>query len=280
MYLFSTENIRENYPLLPIRGKTVLVACGSGDQVLDLLLYKPKKIIAFDLNANAKHTLDLKMAAIKAFDLKEFNSFFNDDSRSLLSYRMYAKLRHHLPTDSRRYFDGIYSENDMNGKEVYKTRFRSRSYRTDSNRYTGSERCYAQLKRLVDTKLRFVLSDVLELHKNNALRLQRFDLIYLSNIPPYLRKPDSFRRSVVFFFNDIVLANLSKLLKENGIIAYCEVYSFFKHGKGIPEVVTQKAIKEIKELGDFEIEQDKVHGQYDRRRYDILVRLTPVEKQK
>lgn len=277
MYLFSTENIRENYRLLPIRGKAVLVVCGSGDQVLDMLLHRPRKVITFDSNENARHSLDMKIAAVKSLDFHEFNSFLNSNSRDVLGYRLYLELRRNLPRASKGYFDRAYSENDMNGRAVYRTRFRSRFHRVDSNKYTSNPKDYAQLKRLVRRgTTEFVLSDVTSLHRNSALKAGKFDLIYLSNIPSYLRKPAYFKGGLIAFFNDVVLGNLSGLLKEDGMIAFCEVYSYFKNATGIPRLVTQKAIGKIGQLGDFEVEQSRVHGYYDKRRGDILVKLRPV----
>ncbi len=109
-----------------------------------------------------------------------------------------------------------------------------------------------------------------------SLKTKRFDLIYLSNIPSYLKKPASFSGSLTTFFNNIILKNLSKLLSKTGEIAYCEVYSFFKDKSNIPKLATQDIIRKIRDIGDFEVEQNRVHGHYNKRKYDIIIRLKPV----
>ena len=276
MYLFATENLVENYKFLPIKGNSVLTACASGDQVFDMLLYKPKDLIGFDLNPACKHTFNIKIAALKTLNYQEFSSFFDNKSPDLLDYHLYKKLNSHLALDTKRYFDNLYLENNMDGRKIYDVKFRKRLRGHGCNKYTSNKMDFMNIRKLIRAHLSFILSDVLELHKEKALKLKKFDLIYLSNIPSYLQKPESFKGDIISYFNDIVLKNLSKLLKEDGIIAYCEVNSFFDKNDKIPLIVSPKAIKKIKEFGDFKVELKKVKGYYDKRKYDILLILKPI----
>jgi hypothetical protein len=111
----------------------------------------------------------------------------------------------------------------------------------------------------------FVLSDITDLRSNRYVKGRLFDLIYLSNIPSYMKKPASFKGDLTSFFNDVALKNLCALLKTNGVIAFCEVYSYFAASK--------MGIRRIQDGRTFEVELHRVAGYYDKRRHDILVKL-------
>jgi len=56
-------------------GDDVCCVTGGGDRVLHMLLGNPSRVLAFDLNPAQNHLLELKLAAIKAFDYAEYARF-------------------------------------------------------------------------------------------------------------------------------------------------------------------------------------------------------------
>lgn len=76
IYPFTNENISAYYKNIDFENKEVLTVVGSGDHILNAFLDGAKSVDAFDINPLAKHYTELKIAAIKTFDLKDYILFF------------------------------------------------------------------------------------------------------------------------------------------------------------------------------------------------------------
>ncbi|WP_444943758.1 DUF3419 family protein [Microbulbifer sp. ZKSA006] len=75
-YSGPNEDSRSELKALNINeNDSVLCITGGGDRVLSLLLGKPKKITAIDLNPCQNYLLELKIAGIQALNHEEFLSF-------------------------------------------------------------------------------------------------------------------------------------------------------------------------------------------------------------
>ena len=114
IYGYTNEELDLFLPILPIKDKKVLTVASSGDQILSCALNGAKKIDAFDINPFQIYYSKLKIAAIKALNVKEYNNyFFNKDYKSIFSKELYKKIRLYLDNNTKKFFDELY----LNGFE-------------------------------------------------------------------------------------------------------------------------------------------------------------------
>ncbi len=114
IYGYTNEELDLFLPILPIKDKKVLTVASSGDQILSCALNVAKKIDAFDINPFQIYYSKLKIAAIKALNVKEYNNyFFNKDYKSIFSKELYKKIRLYLDNNTKKFFDELY----LNGFE-------------------------------------------------------------------------------------------------------------------------------------------------------------------
>ncbi len=86
------------------RDDVVLAVTGGGARALDLLIAKPKKIIAIDVNPLQNHLLELKMAAIKSLSYEKYVEFLGlRDYKQRLS--LYHQICPDLSHEARSYWD-------------------------------------------------------------------------------------------------------------------------------------------------------------------------------
>lgn len=83
---------------------TILSITSGGCNVLNFLIYNPKKIIAVDFNPNQNHILKLKIEAIKHLNHKEFIELLGI-VKSNRSIDIYNKIRKYLPKETQAFWD-------------------------------------------------------------------------------------------------------------------------------------------------------------------------------
>ena len=87
-------------------GDTVCCITGSGDRVLHLLLGDPDRVFALDMNPAQNHLLELKMAAIRAFDYETYARFLGLlDAPAAQRLSDYAAVRPLLTPAAAHFFD-------------------------------------------------------------------------------------------------------------------------------------------------------------------------------
>ncbi|MFZ5955160.1 MAG: DUF3419 family protein [Nanoarchaeota archaeon] len=280
IYVYATEMVGIYYKNLNISGKKILTVCGSGDQVLNAYFYGAKEVIGFDLNERSKFILDLKKAGIKKFNYDEFLKFFGKFANEGFDYKLYLKLMPDLTVTSRKFFDSLYKQFHLNGKNLVKSKyFRQRNdFSQDTqliNSYLRNDVNYRKIKNiLIDKKIQFIQGNILEIYKK--LNCNKFDIINLSNVPNYL--VGSFIQNkesepLMLFYNNVLL-KLKNMLFDKGKIFY---YSYSpknypnKVAKEIPLASKNSTIKMFKSKKDFKIYQINFKGCWIKHSLDKIV---------
>lgn len=105
LYSADNEDTRSELTALEITGDdTVVAIAAGGGRALSLLTAGPKRLIAIDRRADQVFNLELKAAAMEAFDLATFQAFLGiaETSDRLDQYRA---IRQSLSRSARRYWD-------------------------------------------------------------------------------------------------------------------------------------------------------------------------------
>ncbi len=264
LYLYATEAVGEYYKKLSIKGKKVLSICGSGDQILNAYFYGAKEVVAFDLVENTKFMLNLKIAAIKILNRKEFLEFFGDNKKiGNFNHKKYLQMGGNLDKKTMAYFDKLYSIfGKKNKKILHSDHFRARKefyiklYQI--NHFLKSDHNYKKLQKILkNKKVKFIKSSIENIHKKTN---KKFDLINLSNVPNYIL--GEFKRKDVKDrlkkFNKILIKMKKVLEKKGKIISYIFYYS--QNAKIRPLLLEGSSIEKLKEFGDFKISRMNVKG--------------------
>ena len=214
IYNIATEEIDHFMPKLDVEDKKVLTVAGSGDQLLTCALNGAKSVDAFDINPLQIYFTKLKVSALKALSVGEFNDYFY--KKLMFSRSLYNKVRDYLDNSTRTFFDSLY-KNDLESKFY---RLMANENMDDSfsiiPSYTKEENYYITRNNLEKMDIRYITSDLLKIHKKTK---KEYDVIMLSNIYKWLysnkyltaeEKKDMFMK--------FVNTRLINLLSDDGII--------------------------------------------------------------
>lgn len=214
IYNIATEEIDHFMPKLDVEDKKVLTVAGSGDQLLTCALNGAKSVDAFDINPLQIYFTKLKVYALKALGVGEFNDYFY--KKLMFSRSLYNKVRDYLDNSTRTFFDSLY-KNDLESKFY---RLMANENMDDSfsiiPSYTKEENYYITRNNLEKMDIRYITSDLLKIHKKTK---KEYDVIMLSNIYKWLysnkyltseEKKDMFMK--------FVNTRLINLLSDDGII--------------------------------------------------------------
>ena len=214
IYNIATEEIDHFMPKLDVDDKKVLTVAGSGDQLLTCALNGAKSVDAFDINPLQIYFTKLKVSALKALGVGEFNDYFY--KKLMFSRSLYNKVRDYLDNSTRTFFDSLY-KNDLESKFY---RLMANENMDDSfsiiPSYTKEENYYITRNNLEKMDIKYITSDLLKIHKKTK---KEYDVIMLSNIYKWLysnkyltaeEKKDMFMK--------FVNTRLINLLSDDGII--------------------------------------------------------------
>lgn len=214
IYNIATEEIDHFMPRLDVEDKKVLTVAGSGDQILTCALNGAKSVDAFDINPLQIYFTKLKVSALKALGVGEFNDYFY--KKLMFSRSLYNKVRDYLDNSTRTFFDSLY-KNDLESKFY---RLMANENMDDSfsiiPSYTKEENYYITRNNLEKMDIRYITSDLLKIHKKTK---KEYDVIMLSNIYKWLysnkyltaeEKKDMFMK--------FVNTRLINLLSDDGVI--------------------------------------------------------------
>ncbi len=105
LYSADNEDTRSELTALEITGEdTVVAIAAGGGRALSLLTAGPKRLIAIDRRADQVFNLELKAAALDAFDLGTFQCFLGI-AKSPDRLDHYRTIRQSLSRSARRYWD-------------------------------------------------------------------------------------------------------------------------------------------------------------------------------
>lgn len=214
IYNTATEEIDHFMPVLNVENKKVLTVASSGDQLLTCALNGANSVDAFDINPFQIYFTKLKVAALKALNVDEFNRYFYADL--MYSRGLYIKIRDYLDNSTRLFFDSLY-------KNGFESRFDNLMVNLNVDKsfsiipsYTKEDNYDIAKYNLEKMDIRYITSDLLKIHKKTK---KEYDVIMLSNIYKWLysnkflteeEKKDKFMK--------FVNARLMNLLSDDGII--------------------------------------------------------------
>ena len=214
IYNNATEEIDHFMPILNVESRKVLAVAGSGDQLLTCALNGAKSVDAFDINPFQIYFTKLKVAALKALNVDEFNRYFYTDL--MYSRGLYIKIRDYLDNSTTQFFDSLY-------KNGFESRFDNLMVNLNMDdsfsiipSYTQEDNYDIAKYNLEKMDIRYITSDLLKIHKKTK---KEYDVIMLSNIYKWLysnkyltgeEKKDKFMK--------FVNTRLMNLLGDEGII--------------------------------------------------------------
>lgn len=211
IYGTATEEIDHFMPVLNVENKKVLTVAGSGDQILSCALYGAQSVDAFDINPFQLYYSRLKVAAMKALNVDEYNKYFyNNGFYHIYSKELYSKIRDYLDNDTRAFFDSLYK----NGFEAKYDEFIVNSHMDEKFSIIPSftkEDNYDKAKdNLEKMKIKYISADLMKI---NWKTKEIYDVIMLSNIYKWLNEKQ--RRT----FLEFAKKKLGRLLSDDGIIS-------------------------------------------------------------
>ncbi len=267
MYIYATEMTGTYYSILGLKDKSVLTICGSGDQAINACFFGAKKIVSFDLNRYCEHVLNLKIAAIKSLNYREFLEYFGEKNVNIgFDYSLYQKISVFLDQATKFFFDGRYKEFNNDGAKLVKSKcFRQRDDfsimpATKVNNYLENEECYNRMRSILENKnIKFVQSDIKNI---DYLAEGKFDIINLSNVPNYFVGHLGESEPLEYFYREILL-KLRKLLFKKGRIFF---YSYSdksypnRIASKIPLMSTKEGLDFLKSKKDLKVSQREFDG--------------------
>ena len=266
IYLYGTEAIGAYYLALELEGKSVLTINGSGDQVLNAYYFGAKRVVGFDIVKSTKYMLDLKIAAIKNLNYKEFLNFFGDKKEiGNFNFNFNSSFRSNLENDTVRFFDELFEKYERNGQALLESdNFRKRKEFCEKldeiNPFLANEKNYKVMQeRMSEVNLEFVEADICDIYKKVD---GTFDLINLSNVLNYISK-DLTGKGVdnpLESMYEYSIFNLREKLSENGkIIFYC-FYRSPEEMDTMPLINKDSSLEWIASQEDFEVSKIKFKG--------------------
>lgn len=236
IYPFNTEDSSSVFKVQEdkIKEKDVLTVTGSGDALLDLILYGAHSITCFDINGMAKFYAILKVTFIKSgMNYIEYKEFFLGNGTVILNKDIYDKYSSYLSDELKQFWDGIYEYLRVNNRQLLNSEhnlfYKIYSFFGSANQsyhnkcsYFNNEESYNKLQGILKDRnlsdINFVDSSLFDLPQ--VLSGKKYDYAYLSNIfdfaELYFNHPDKVDRKIAF--KDFVLNNLSTIIKEDGTI--------------------------------------------------------------
>ena len=271
IYPLTNEELNKYFAKLNLKDKKVLTVGSSGDQILYSLAYGAKDITHIDINPFAKFYIDLKIAAIKNFDYKDFKRFFHYRLRAsnIIKSKLYRKVSHLLPDDSKYFWDNIFIECD------YLAGF-THGANEVLDHYVYDEKQFNAIKSILlkgDFKLEFGCLDIANILP--FVKDKKYDAIFLSNIYDYIyewkrKKPENeellnyYSPQQIEFFN--ICKGLIKSLNTNGILQV--QYGFTNVQTQISKYVFQEIFKDC-----------QVYDIRTREGGPVIIQNTPLEKE-
>ena len=181
IYPLTNEYLSSYFSKLNLKDKKILTVGSSGDQVLYSLCFGAKDITHIDINPYAKFYLDLKIASYQNFDYNDFIKMFHYRlcASNIIKSKLYRKISHSLPEDSKYFWDNIFIEFDKLSNFTHGT---SGVY----DHYVYSEEQFNAIKTALNKPFnyQFVCLDILNILP--LVKNKKYDAIFLSNIYDYI----------------------------------------------------------------------------------------------
>ncbi len=196
VYKVTNENMNdENYIRLLQDNDRILSVIGSGDQILNSILFGSRDIDAFDISRFPKYFLELKLAAIRCLSYEEFINFFYD--RSSFNRKTFERVLNYTSKEAREFWGGVCKTkifpinfNKFFPRDVYQSTLfaentflkKEREKAIEYNPYLD-ETNYKQMKQKIEgIHIKYLTGNVVNL---GYIKDRTYDLVNLSNIWMY-----------------------------------------------------------------------------------------------
>lgn len=185
IYSATNEKISsEKYKDILRNKEKILSVIGSGDQILNSILFGSKDITGFDISRFTGYYLKLKVAALKSLQYDEYLSFFSCQSKNRFSKGLYEKTIPYLDSDTEFFWTIIfnYSKDKLVGIPNLFVTVSSENFK-NNNPYLESKDKYDLLKsKMNDIDLNLIYGDIFDLVH---ILPDKYSLVNLSNIVDY-----------------------------------------------------------------------------------------------
>ena len=224
IYKFTNEYMSDpNYIKLVSDNDRVLSVIGSGDQILNAILFGSKKIDAFDISAFPKYYLEFKIAAIKCLSYREFIDLFINSNA--FNTRLYRKVLDNMDSDAKEFWLGLtdgtkklFNSDSISSKDLYESRLFDKSanrriYAIYNNPYLKDEDSYNLLKEKLHNKvhIHYITGDIFKI---GNIRYKNYNFINMSNISNYYGSMNCMGNSCRYknFVTNLNIADDGKIL--------------------------------------------------------------------
>ena len=229
-YLFATENISGFSKKISFKDKSILTVSSSGDQAFNMILKDASSVDLFDINIFSFYYFNLKLAAIKSLDYKEFLDFLTPknplNKTKIFSLNTYLKIRDNINDQEIKYFwDYLFCH--YKGEDIYNSNLftklkNNRKDYLECNDYLKNETNFNELKiKLKDKQFNFYN---INLFNDTMPTNSKYDFIYLSNIFDSLEAKTNLE--FIKKLKEIVL-KIKNNTKKDGIIGVNYLYLYF-----------------------------------------------------
>lgn len=189
IYKTTNETISHKEYIDAIKNRErVLSIIGSGDQIINTILFGAKDIVGVDISSFAKYFLALKLAAIESLSKEDYLEYFYGDKDNQFRVKYYFIIRDKLDDNTRLFWDNLYSgyiDHDIYNSSLF-CNFNLGKKRVISNNPFLEDDNYKIVKaKLQDIKMELLGYDIFDIKK---LHKGKFDLIILSNLINHIEK--------------------------------------------------------------------------------------------
>ena len=185
IYRTTNEQINKYQDFLKNRENTLSIIA-SGNQILNTIYEGTKNITGFDISTFPKYYLELQIAALNAFGLKDYINFIYGDIDDEEFDDMYYTINPILEKESREFWDGLlnfFDFSEITASTLFSNEIVSPRNITKKNIYLQNEENYQRLKNNIQqVNLEYITGDIFSLAKKLDTK---YDFINLSSIIYY-----------------------------------------------------------------------------------------------
>ena len=185
IYRTTNEQINKYQDFLKNRENTLSIIA-SGNQILNTIYEGTKNITGFDISTFPKYYLELQIAALNTFGLKDYINFIYGDIDDEEFDDMYYTINPILEKESREFWDRLlnfFDFSEITASTLFSNEIVSPRNITKKNIYLQNEENYQRLKNNIQqVNLEYITGDIFSLAKKLDTK---YDFINLSSIIYY-----------------------------------------------------------------------------------------------
>jgi len=249
IYMFTTENINAVINHLNIYNRTVLTVSSSGDQIFNMLLNKASLVESFDINYFLKYYFYFKEASIRTLNYNEFLDFYflkkvGPNNKVFNDEVFFKKILPSIKDNSaKKFWETLFK--GYSGKILYNSNLfirnngRKNTY-IKCNNYLHNEANYIALKKLL-INYNYIYYQINIFENITALKNQKYDIIYLSNILDKLEE-----KNELLYIKKLkeIIKKLKKHITPDGLLGLCYLYLFYdEYWETFPYSITSNSFR-------------------------------------